>query len=136
VCFDSNIEKAKKELGSGLNEEELLQRIHSAYYRVVGGKRGEPAPIIEVLAELAYLLQSQKFRQDPRKENYRSYGRADFSYDLYRVRKYQSSNLSRLRLNVATRIDTRRRANFLWVPDDESGKGTTYSKLVFEEAEK
>ena len=141
TAIAKQIEKAKKELGSKLNEQELLEKVRSAYYRVVemkGVKKGEPVPIIEVLAELAYLLQSQRFRQDPRRENYRSYSRADFSYDLFRVRSHQINSLfpSKLHLKTATRAHTRRRSDFLWVPDDESGKGTTYSHLAFKEVEK
>jgi DNA repair exonuclease SbcCD ATPase subunit len=132
------VEKLKHKLGSQLPQDQFLEKLRKAYYRVIGTERGRPAPIIKVLAELAYLLQNSQFRQDPRRENYRSYSRADFSYDLFRIRSYQVRSLFplKLRLKTAARAYTRRRSDFLWVPDDESGKGTTYSHLVFEEVEK
>jgi len=134
----SQIEKEKQKLGSQLPEEQLLEKLREAYHRASGMKHGEPAPIIKVLAELSYLLQSPRFLQDPKRENYRSYSRADFSYDLFRIRKFQSNTLfpSKLRLIVATRAHTRGRSNFLWVPDDENGRGTTYSHLQIEEGTK
>jgi len=76
-----------------------------------------------------------KFRENPRKDYYKSYNRADFSYDLYRIKEYQSKNTLQynLCLRVATREFTKQRYNFLWVPDNESDKGTTYSHLYFKE---
>ncbi len=134
MAIAEQIRRAKDGLGSGLKEKELLEKIQNAYRRVMS-KEGEPAPIIHVLSELAYLLQTQRFHQDPRKENYKSYSRADFSYDLYRIRKYQSIIQSpvKLHLKVATRRHTRHRTGFLWVPDKESGKGTAYSHLTVRE---
>ena len=134
----SQIEKEKQKLGSQLPEEQLLEKLREAYHRASGMNRGGPVPIIKVLAEVSYLLQRPRFLQDPRRENYRSYSRADFSYDLFRIRKFQSNTLfaSKLHLTVATRAHTKRRSGFLWVPDDESGKGTTYSHLYFEEGTK
>jgi len=131
----SQIEKQKQKLGSQLPEEQLLERLREAYHRASGMKHGGPVPIIKVLAEMSYLLQSSRFLQDPRRENYRSYSRADFSYDLFRIRKFQSNTLftSKLHLTVATRAHTRRRSDFLWVPDDENGRGTTYSHMQIEE---
>jgi hypothetical protein len=130
------IEKVRKQLGSRLSKDEFLSKLQEAYSRTAGSELGEPVSIIGVLAELAYLLQSSQFRQDPRRENYRGYSRADFSYDLFQVR--QSGSLApldkRLQLVVATRAHTRRRQDFLWVPDDESGRGATYSHLQFQEA--
>jgi len=125
----SRLEKERQQLGSQLPENQLLEKIGEAYYRAVDMKRGEDTPIIRVLAELSYLLQSTRFLQDPKCEHYKSYSRADFSYDLFRIRKFQS----RIHLTTATRTHTKRRSDFLWVPDDENGKGTTYSHLRFEE---
>jgi len=124
-----SVEKIKGQLGGNLDKAEFLQRLQEAYSRVVGDEAGDPAPIIDVLTEFAYLLQSSRFLQDPRREHYRGYGRADFSYDLFLLR--QSSLPEGLHLLVATRARTRRRRDFLWVPDNVSGRGTTYSHLQF-----
>ena len=128
------IERAKKELGSCIPEQELLEKLHQAYKRTDKNADGF-SPIINVLGEMAYLLQSPRFHQDPRKENYKSYSRADFSFDLFRLRRFLSQNPHslRLRLRTATRTFTRRRSGFLWVPENEDGTGSTYSHLKFEE---
>ncbi len=126
----STIEKIRKQLGSHLDNDVFLNKLHESYSRAAGTKQGESIPITTVLAELAFLLQSQQFRSDPRQNNYKGYSRADFSYDLFRIRQAVNKNLH---LTVATRANTRRRQDFLWIPDDESGKGTTYSHLQFRE---
>jgi DNA-binding transcriptional MerR regulator len=133
----SLLQEEKEKLGSQLPEEQLFEKLRDAYYRVAE-KGGGVVPIIRVVAELSYLLQSKRFIQDPKRENYRSYSRADFSYDLFRIRKFQMHSFfpSRIYLTTATRDHTKRRSDFLWVPDDENGKGTTYSHLRFEEERK
>lgn len=127
----NRVEKVRQQLGSHLEEEEFLKKLQKAYLRIAGSQQGAPVAIIEVLSELAYLLQSPQFHQNPRRENYRSYSRADFSYDLYRFAR--RAVYKGLRLTVATWTHTKRRQDFLWVPTDEGGKGTTYSHLQFKE---
>ena len=130
----NSVERASRQLGTRLDKTEFLQRLQHAYFRVADRQNSESAPIIDVLTELAYLLQSTRFFQDPRQENYQGYGRADFSYDLFLLRQSLLSSEcidKRLHLIVATRTHTRRRKDFLWVPDNESGRGTTYSHLQF-----
>ena len=132
------LEKVTQQLGAQLGEEEFLKKLHTAYRRALfttGSKNGDRVPIIGVLSEFAYLLQNSRFLQDPRRENYRGYSRADFSYDLFRIGQSRPRTplADRLQLVVATRAYTRRRRDFLWVPDDESGSGATYSHLQFKE---
>jgi hypothetical protein len=135
----NSVERVSRQLGTRLDKAEFLQRLQHAYSRVADRQSGEAAPIIDVLTELAYLLQSTRFLQDPRQENYQGYGRASFSYDLFLLRQSLLSSAGaeghcvdkRLHLIVATRTHTRRRKDFLWIPDNESGRGTTYSHLQF-----
>lgn len=126
----SNVEKFRQQVGSHLDNEAFLKKLRDAYFRADDTKHGEPLPITDVLAEVAFLLQSQQFWSDPRQDNYKGYSRADFSYDLFLARQSLNKNLH---LTVATRANTRRRQDFLWIPDDESGKGTAYSHLQFKE---
>ena len=125
------IEKARHGLGSGLGREEFLAKITQAFYRVIDKKMGDTAPIINVLSEVALLLQSQKFQSDPRREHYKTYSRADFSFDLYQIRHSDSQFKTEItpQLVVATRTHTSNRQNFIWIPDDETGRGTTYSHI-------
>lgn len=134
------VNKQRKQLGSNLVKGDILPWLSQAYERarLMAGAKGDEVPINEVLTEMAFLLQDNRFRRDPHRDNYRSYRRADFSYDLFRARIGQTEQATlfgkRLRLITATRALTRRRQGFLWVPDDETGKGTVYSHLKFEEA--
>ncbi len=100
----NNVEKIRGRLGCGLATEKFHQKLQEAYARATGGVVGKPAPIVEVLRELAYLLQDSQFLQDPRQENYKGYDRADFSYDLYLLRQSASDILvdKRPHLVVAT----------------------------------
>jgi len=120
------IAEIRSSLGSGLEKEALLGKLREAYFRASKGKDDIPVPILEVMRELAFLLQPPAFFVDPRKENYKSYSRADFSYDLFRL-----SNVRNLKLVTATRAFTKSRSKFLWVPHSESGAGTTYSHLRY-----
>ena len=131
----AHIDKAGQQLGTRSIAEGFLDQLQKAYARVPGGEQRDPVPIIRVLSEMAHILQSSRFHQDPRRENYRGYSRADFSYDLFWVRQSNPHTLAEkgLHLVVATIDDTKRRRDFLWVPDDENGKGTMYSRLQFKE---
>jgi hypothetical protein len=131
--ISKRLQAAKAELGSQLEGDKLVSKIKDAYSRAKADEDSELVPILRVLAELAYVLQSQKFHDDPRKENYRGYSRADFSFDLYRLQTYQPNGLfmEKPHLVVATRARTKSRRDFIWVPEDASGKGVTYSHLKF-----
>lgn len=118
-----------------LNEEGFIKRLYESYLRTlsrVGRKDGEHAPILQVLADYVFFEQDKRFYTDPKREHFKGYGRAFFSYDLYRLhqRKLLGKELS---LVVATRADTVRRENFLWVPTDDKGNGTVYAYLYFRE---
>jgi hypothetical protein len=125
------VEQAMRTLGANLEIDQFMAKLRVAYRRTPGSEKGEPVPIIAVLPEMAFQLQSADFLLNPLRENYRSYSRADFSYDLYRHRR--SAIQQGLRLSVAARTFTRRRQDLLWIPDDDRGHGTPYSHLHFEE---
>lgn len=130
------IEKIRKELGSKLTEEQAIEKLRIAYERTITPKE-EKAPIIKVLSEMAHLVQDQKFYQDPKRENYKSYSRADFSYDLFRIQKYFSKSQLpfKIHLITASRAQTKQRSNFLWVPSDENGEGNVYAYITIKEAQ-
>jgi hypothetical protein len=121
---------------SGFDEGSFLSRLHEAYVRTarIGGlPAGEGVPIISVLEQLALLQQDTRWRSDPQRKHYRSYGRPEFSYDLHRLSRRQHQG-KELVLNVAARSQTRHRKDFLWVPTDEQGNGAVYASLAFREA--
>jgi hypothetical protein len=122
-------------LGSGIQEKELLARLHDAYLALLSGRLGEPVPIIRLLGVLQKTLHQRASDSETRTGAPHPYRRVDFSFDLFRLRQADTVDFNGMRLGliVATRAFTRKRQDFLWVPDDASGKGTTYSHLQFRE---
>lgn len=128
------VRTSKEKLGGDLSGQEFAQKAHDAFIRVTGGKK-EDAYLPELIPELALLVQSAKFYQNPIKENFKSYSRADFSYDLFRHWRSDEHTLlkTKWKLGVAARSETNKRKHFLWVPSDEKGDGAVYSRIRFEE---
>ena len=122
-----SLEALEQGLGSKLSIEDFLEKLSASCKRVLNGEKQARAPIIGVLAEMAYCIQDDRFLNDPKRENFRSYSRADFSYDLFRIGK--TSLASRFRLVVASRMHTSRRSEHLWIPNNDKGKGASYSHL-------
>jgi hypothetical protein len=127
----SRLQEIKGKLGSQVPAEEFQEKLREAYQRNAPRFESRRVPIIQMLAEMAFQLQTSKFKTDPRADNYKGYGRADFSYDLFRMRH---SLLDRgLRLVVASRSYAAHPQDFLWIPESESVSGTVYSHLTFKE---
>jgi len=117
------------------DERQFLEKVYNAYQRLLrwkGWQQGVKVPIVDVLGELAFLMQGTDFRINPSRDRYRSYSRAHFSYDLYRLsqRSYKDRALE---LEMATMAMSKSRANYLWIPDNEEGDGHIYSSLSFRE---
>ncbi|PDW00580.1 hypothetical protein [Candidatus Chloroploca asiatica] len=121
-----------KQLGRSLRPIEYLVKLEEAIRRVPHRSDLPGVPIIKVLPEIAHLLQSRSYYQNPIREHYRSYSRADFSYDLDRCRRDVETR-GRVQLTIATRMYTRSRDDFLWIPDVNGTGGTTYSHLSLKE---
>jgi hypothetical protein len=116
-------------------DELFLTTLHAAYQAALGSLNradGDPVPILTVLKEFVFSIQSKTFLADPRRENFTGYGRAFFSYDLFRLRQRILSG-KELHLHIAPRAKTTKREDFLWIPSDEHGNGSCYSDLSFKE---
>lgn len=117
------VEKSGTALGSHVEEAVFAQRLQESLTRLRLQNEDGVIPIIAVLGELTLVMQNERFRRDPRREHYHSYGRADFSMDLFHFGR-------RVQLRIATRSLVRSRDDFLWVPSDErSGEGAVYSHI-------
>lgn len=123
------LRKIRAGLGIQSSKEEFLAKLKTAYSRV--SSPSTAVPLVRVLGEMAHVIQSPKFFSDPKRENYQSYSRADFSYDLFRYCKTEAAGATgeRFSLTVATRAATKKRQDFLWIPSDETGNGTVYSHI-------
>lgn len=131
-----HIKQRQKSLASrSLDQGKFLKELYSAYQSVLrrGDKQsGDYAPIISVLVEFSFLKQSSRFRNDPREENFRSYGRIEFSFDLHRLRQRRLIDRE-LVLVTATRAYTSKRQDYLWVPSNQRGDGSVFSHIYFKE---
>jgi hypothetical protein len=112
-------------LGSGLLTSDFMNALREVCSGMHAAKPSEPFAINEVLKGLSGILGAARPAAANREAEPNAYGRADFSYDLFRSR----SSIPGLSLVVATRAFTRHRSDFLWVPSDERGRGATFSHL-------
>lgn len=130
------VEGVDRSLNRAFDPVKFIHALYDAYGRICRIREfrtGEKVPIVEVLQQLVFLLQPRQFLADPTKEHFRGYGRAHFGYDLYRLRLSGARTRENLivGLSTATFDATRKRENFIWVPDNERGDGTTYSLIYF-----
>lgn len=117
------------------NPKDFLKSLHQVYQRYTSFNNiayGNKVLLIDLLSELVLISQPSSFRTDPSKTKFREYSRIQFSYDLYHLRQTVSQS-STLRLSVATFDATTDKAKSIWVPDNETGDGTYYSYIAFEE---
>jgi len=82
------------------------------------------------MQEMSFLKQKRSFRIDPKKENFTSYGRVKFSYDLAKLKTRRFGD-KELRLVVASLEQTKKEETSLWVPKIPQGDGTHYASVVF-----
>ena len=116
------LENARKSLGVHENETEFVNRVNSAFEAI---ERSKSVPIIALMNRVAWEMQSAKFKENPSGKLFRDYSRAQFSFELSR---YKSAFLAAgYHLVVASKQNTRSRADFLWIADQDSGNGQCYS---------
>ncbi len=130
------VAQAQRHLDQPFDPKTFMEKLGEAYQRVCRIRQlscGEKVPVLEVLQHFVFLLQSSQFVADPSKDHYRGYSRAQFGYDLYRLRLSGARTVDNqtVGLLTATFDATRKREQFIWVPDNDRGEGTTYALLFF-----
>lgn len=104
-------------------------RVHLARTQQAFGTRLDLA---DLLAEVAFGMQGEKFYEDPQRENFVPYTRVQLAYDLARLRR--AGRLSqqgfRLALGSATAGTTKQKSRVLYL-EDERGNGQYYLSLWF-----
>ena len=121
-----------------LDDEQFIKELYVSYTRSLvreaGAKdKGEQpfaVPIVAVMQEIAFMKQKRSFRLDPKKENFTSYGRVRFSYDLARLKTRRFGN-KELRLVIASMEQTKKEGTSIWIPKIPQGDGTHYAFVVF-----
>lgn len=127
-------EKAVGALTLGFNPDDFFEKCRQAYSRVIrldGLNPGDRVEILRFLPELAFLMQPNKFQENPIRKNYRPYSRARFAYDIYRLRQAGGLVRDGLRINfgVATGITATKKRRVIYM-EDPFGAGE-YKLTVF-----
>ena len=121
-----------------LDDEQFIKELYVSYTRSLvrgegtkdEGEQPSAVPIVAVMQEIAFMKQKRSFRMDPKKENFASYGRVRFSYDLARLKTRRFGN-KELHLVIASMEQTKKEETSLWVPKIPQGDGTHYAFAVF-----
>jgi hypothetical protein len=116
-----------------LPDDRFLPLLLDAWHRA-SARRALPGdeprcPILEVLAELAFLRQDPKFYRHPTRSNFATYDQTHLSYQLFRLQERRCRNWE-LSLGIATRDEVKDRES-LWIPRNLRGEGVHYSTLSF-----
>lgn len=126
------IETVRARLDGAFDPAEFFDRCKVAWSacRVALGAP-ERVEILDFLSYLAIGMQKPKFRHDPVKSNYADYSRAQFAYDLWRLRRAGALVRGGFRLNlgVATGTTASQKKRVVYV-EDEDGNGE-YKLTVF-----
>ena len=103
---------------------EACWRAYRATLAVTETAAGERVEILDFVPHLALQLQSKRFNTDPVGENYRGYSRAQFAFDVLRLRRAQAMSHGgrRIELGVATGISATKKARVVYL-EDEEGRG-------------
>lgn len=124
--FDDNLAKMWN------SPEDFLRLLKSAYERhtkVNNLEYNSKVNLLDLLLEIAILMQGKSFKIDPTKAHFSEYSRIQYSYDLYKIKSIQQNQ--NLQLSVATFAITEDRSKSLWVPDNENGEGTYFQSIAF-----
>ena len=106
--------------GESWDPEAFFAQLRGAWVRAGGDAWVE---LIDVLPELALLRQPPSFRKDPTAKKFVPYPRAQFAYDLWRLRRDRclAADGWRLTLGTATGGSTRDKSRVLWLEDGRGG---------------
>lgn len=119
--------------GKDFDPEGFFDRLLTAYRRVLGSRPvGERVSLVDLLPEMAFLAQSERFRKDPSRDHYQPYGRVRLAFDLARLRKRGVLRRHGLRVGLgsATLATTKNKDDVLYL-EDEAGRGQYYLSLWF-----
>lgn len=119
--------------GREFDGEAYFDTLLQAYRRVLGGKPlGERVSLVDLLPEVAFLMQPERFRKDPSRDHYQPYGRVRLAFDLARLRKsgVLRRHGMRVSLGSATLGTTKKKDEVLYL-EDEGGRGQYYLSLWF-----
>ena len=115
--------------------ERFIGQIFEAYavrLHRTGQPLGTRLDLVDVLPELAFVLQGERFWTNPQRENFHPYSRVQFAYDLGRLRRAGRLSHKGLRMSLgsATGGSTKQKDRVLYLEDDR-GSGQYYLSIRF-----
>ncbi|CAD7777303.1 hypothetical protein BLFGPEAP_01646 [Candidatus Methanoperedenaceae archaeon GB50] len=118
---------------NGQKGEALGALLWEAYKKSLlqtGKSMGMPVSFRTLFPYLVWLQQKKDFWLHPRRVTFKEYSRVQLSFDLFRTpqRHYQGHEF---RLMVASREQTKNKADFLWVPSNWQGEGYCFTAIYF-----
>lgn len=118
--------------GKSFEPQAYLEKLYQAYTRVARTP-GERVELVDLLPEIALLSQSEEFRKDPTRENFKPYGRVRLAFDLARLRRAGALTHQgkRLTLGTATIGTTRQKDRVMWLEEGQ-GRGQFYLTAAFQ----
>ena len=114
--------QVSNELGGGLIYHSFGRALRRAYEQFMDDHILGPAPIVALTQAIGEFVTQNGLSIEKKR-----FTRADLSYNLFRFSDYLMTE--GWRLKVASRAFTRRRKDFLWIPDNEFGLGAYYSHI-------
>jgi Holliday junction resolvase RusA-like endonuclease len=91
---------------------------------------GTPISLKVLFPHLVWLQQKKQFWLNPKRQGFKEYSWAQLSFDLFRTQERLYQDLG-FRLIVATREQTKNKADFLWVPANWQGDGYCFRAIAF-----
>lgn len=117
--------------GGEFDPAHFVSLVHQAIVRanrVAERATDAPVPMGELLLELNVVAQGPGFASDPKRSSFKAYTRLMAAVHFFRARPLQNEGFE-LRLVVATREQTRKKSDHLYVPTDMRGHGTHFSAV-------
>lgn len=132
-------EKAVRALDGPFDPGEFFSRCRRAYLHAVaerGQRDGDRIEILDFLPHLALQHQTKRFRANPTAANFRSYGKAQFAFDVLRLGKTGALSCGghRLNLGVATGTTASDKSRVVYV-ENELGEGEYKLTVYFTPSE-
>lgn len=128
------------ELRSGDWDDPAYHARLAQAWRVCAARAGQAAdaqtavPLADIYREMVWSHQTDAFASQPTKGRFREYPIHQFAFDLFRLRE-RTVKGTEIRLHVATREQTRKKGESLWVPRNSRGDGTHFASLTIRRTE-
>lgn len=113
--------------------EQFIHQLWDAYRRALNAnEEGQRVPLWNIYRELVVLRQSKAFWTDATQQRFHAYPRYAFSLDLARLREHREvwEEKFDIRLVTATFDATRRKGDYVWIPERGGTHGYRYAWII------